>query len=94
MGDEVLLCKECKHGFQPWESKLFLVPKEHSLRCKLNYKNNKEEINPVVGTKKIPAKYELCSISRMRSEPCGPDGKMWQPLKKQGLFKLIKKESY
>jgi len=34
-----------------------------------------------------------CDEMRMSGEKCGPEGLLWMPNDKKGLFKLIKKES-
>jgi hypothetical protein len=36
---------------------------------------------------------EDCDEMRMNGAQCGPDGRLWMPKSKKGLFKLIKKES-
>jgi hypothetical protein len=81
-----LLCKDCKHGFQLWYDRLFMTAKRHSLRCKMNYKSSESDENLVVGPKIISAHYQLCSISRFRSGPCGPEGKLWHPKNEKKMF--------
>jgi len=81
-----LLCKDCKHGFQSWSDRLLMNSKKYTLRCKLNYRHAKSENDPVVGAKIIPAEYQLCNVTRFRSEPCGPEGKLWHPKNEKKMF--------
>lgn len=81
-----LLCKDCKHSFQLWYDRVFMNAKRHTLRCRLNYKTSESDNDVVMGPKIKPAKYELCSISRFNSEPCGPQGKLWHPKNEKKMF--------
>jgi len=94
---ETLLCTECKYSFRNWSD--FIIPKRYALKCRLAFREEKVEIDPVIGRKVTPAYYEGCNLARMDhlgkhndQEGCGKDGKFWQPKHKSGLFKLIKKE--
>jgi hypothetical protein len=48
----------------------------------------------VLGTKKVPAKYESCGVARIgnlkREDRCGEAGIWWEPKNKRDLFKYIK----
>lgn len=98
MSDEVLLCKDCKHSFRKWGD--WFVPEKYSLKCRLAYREEKVEVDPVIGKQITPAHYENCNTSRLDylskhndEEGCGKQGRFWQPKHKKDLFKLIKKES-
>jgi hypothetical protein len=78
-----------------------MTPKRFALKCRLAYREEQVEIDPVIGKKVIPAHYESCGIARMdylskhnNQEGCGKEGRFWQPKHKSGLFKLIKKETF
>lgn len=81
-----LLCKDCKHGFQLWYDRLIMATKKHNLKCKMNYKPLKSDEDLVVGPTIIPAHYQLCSITRLRSELCGPEGTLWHPKNEKKMF--------
>lgn len=89
-----LLCKECKHSFRSLKNILILGTSEYAYTCRLSHKAAHTVMNPVVGPIKVEEKYDSCGISRLKGQPCGQEGKQWEPKHKQGLFKLIKKEVY
>ena len=89
-----LLCKECRHSFRSFKNMMILGASEYAYTCRLSHKPAHTVNNPVIGVVKVAETYDSCGISRLKSQPCGPDGKLWEPKFKQGLFKLIKKEVY
>jgi hypothetical protein len=86
MKNTQLLCKDCKHSFQLWYDRLLMNNKRYTLKCKLNYKETELDEDVVMGPKKIPAKYESCTITRMNSGPCKPEGKFWHPKDEKKMF--------
>jgi hypothetical protein len=52
------------------------------------------EPDPVVGFKKVPAKYDSCGVARIghpdRDDRCGESGKWWEAGDKKFLFLEIK----
>lgn len=95
-----LLCKDCKHSFRTITNILAHGFKsEYAYQCRKSYKETHNESNPVIGSKKVLAKYDSCGVVRIGSrvygdERCGEEGKWWEPKEKKHLFLLIKKESY
>ena len=60
-----------------------------SYKCKLSYKENVIEYDPVIGPKKVEAHYESCGVYRIRESDCGPNGNHWTPKHKKDLFLAI-----
>lgn len=89
-----LLCKECRHSFRTIKGWMVFGKSEYAYTCRKSYQPARTIINPVVGPIKVAEKYDTCSISRLKGQPCGQEGAEWEPKYKQGLFKLIKKEVY
>jgi hypothetical protein len=93
-----LLCKDCKHSFRTFSNWLAHGSASFAYSCRKSYKPEHTEVDPVIGNKKIPAKYESCGVSRIgradRDDRCGEVGKWWEPKQKKHLFLLIKKEVY
>jgi hypothetical protein len=94
-----LLCKDCKHSFRPIANILTHGFKsEYAYMCRKSFKGDHVEPNPVVGSKKVKAKYDSCGVARIgstsRSDRCGEAGSWWEPKHKKHLFLLIKKEAY
>jgi len=93
-----LLCKDCKHSFIKFVDWLAHGRSPYAYSCKKSYKAEHTIDDPVVGTKKVLAKYESCGVARIgrpdRDDRCGEAGKWWEPKNKKHLFLLIKKEAY
>ena len=95
-----LLCKDCKHSFRTIANILTHgLNSEYAYQCRKTFKETHVEANPVVGSKKVLARYDSCGVARIGSsvygnERCGEEGKWWEPKKKKHLFLLIKKEAY
>jgi hypothetical protein len=93
-----LLCKDCKHSFRTIGNVLAHgFRSEYAYQCRKSYKETHIEPNPVVGSKKVQAKYDSCGIARIGKESdtrCGEKGSWWEPKHKRHLFLLIKKEAY
>ena len=91
MSDKIVLCKDCKHSFRKWTDFLgFYAP----LRCRKFYFPERIEIDPVIGPEKKKAHYKTCSSERMFSglnEPCGKEGKLWEPKDKKNFFVYLKR---
>lgn len=92
-----LLCKDCKHSFRTINSWLTLGSSHYAYSCRKNHVPAHQVSDPVIGMKKIPEKYEGCSISRMsrltkdiNENHCGPEGKLWEPKHKKFLFLAVK----
>lgn len=89
-----LLCKNCKHSFVPIEQRLmsiFAFGKigRFDYRCRLAFKGDESEFNPVTGPVKVKRHYETCSSARMASGICGREGKLWEPKRKKDLFLVL-----
>jgi hypothetical protein len=91
-----LLCKDCKHSFRTIGNILTHgFNSEYAYQCRKTFKETHIEPNPVVGSKKVLAKYDSCGVARIGiNDRCGEEGKWWEPKKKKHLFLLIKKEAY
>jgi hypothetical protein len=95
-----LLCKDCKHSFRTLSGIITHgFNSEYTFHCRKSFKPKHSEPNPVVGAKKVQAKYDSCGVARIGSDPsrddrCGEIGKWWEPKHKRHLFLLIKKEAY
>ena len=87
---EQVLCKDCRHSFTPWIN-WFLVPAQYRRSCRKSYQPAREEFNPVVGTIRVPAKYEGCSTFRISSKDCGPDAQHWEPKDPKKFFVYLKR---
>lgn len=87
---EQVLCKDCRHSFIPWIN-WFLVPAHYRRNCRKSYQPAHEESSPVIGTVKVPAKYEGCTTFRIRSADCGPEGKYWEPKDPKKFFVYLKR---
>jgi len=87
-----LLCKDCKHSFRTFSTILVHGFKsEYAYQCKKSFKETHVEPNPVVGSKKVEAKYESCGVTRIGgSDRCGESGKWWEPKNKKFIFLQIK----
>ncbi len=89
-----LLCKNCKHAFVPLEQRLMSVFAFGKLgrfdyRCRLAFKEDESEFNPVTGAVKVKRHYETCASTRMLSGICGKEGKLWAPKNKKDLFLVL-----
>lgn len=89
MGDEIVLCKDCKHRFVPIAN--WILPAEYRGLCRKSYTPAHQEFNVVTGMKKVPAKYEGCSTFRIKSTDCGPQAKFWEPKDPKKFFTLLKR---
>jgi hypothetical protein len=93
MTDKVL-CKDCKHSFRKFSDWLWHGESSFAYSCRKSFRPTHDEPDLVLGSKKVPAKYESCGIARI-SNPnldyrCGEEGKFWQPKNKKDLFKFIR----
>lgn len=93
---DILLCVDCKHSRRAWHDVLLFNDKRHSLLCKKAHRPAETTTDLVVGPKKTAGYYQRCCEARgsWADAVCGADAKLWAPKSKQGLFQLIKKESY
>ena len=91
MGDNVVLCKDCKHHFRAWYDILFSSSKRHSMRCWKSFKEAEMDDDVVVGPKPKPEHYETCGIARLNSGTCGRDGKLWEPKDPKKFFVYLKR---
>lgn len=87
---EQVLCKDCKHSFTPWIN-WFFVPAHYRSNCRKSLKPAHEEYNPVVGTIRVPEKYEGCSTFRISSKDCGPEAQYWEPRDPKKFFVYLKR---
>lgn len=93
---EQVLCKDCKHSFRTISNILTHgLTSEYSYQCRKSFKETHVEPNPVVGAKKVQAKYDSCGVARIGSKGrdhgrCGEEGLWWEPKNKKDLFKYIK----
>ena len=88
---ETVLCKDCKHAINRW----WQLNGEYNYHCRKSFKPTNIQPNPVVGSKRVPAKYESCAMTRIGSlgrdhGRCGEAGLWWEPKDKRDLFKYIK----
>lgn len=87
---EVLACKDCIHANRDVISKVFFYYGKAAFECKLAARERKYT-NFVNGKTKIKKKKQLCENERENGK-CGPNGKNWQPKKKEHIFKLLRRE--
>ena len=91
---EQVLCKDCKHSFRKFTDWLQFGSASFAYSCRKSYKPEHMEPDPVLGSRKVPAKYDSCGVARIgnpsRDDRCGELGKFWEPKHKTGLFTLIK----
>lgn len=82
------LCKDCKHCFITLRNQLFYAFHDSEFRysCRRSYEEARINFNPVTGSKIVKNKYELCTLSRLNPNKCGPDAKYWAPKNKKDLF--------
>jgi hypothetical protein len=88
---DTVLCKDCKHSFTPWHA--WLQPSKYALHCRKTLVATHTNIDPVIGEVEVKSHYQTCQTNRLRSfkdETCGPDGRNWEPKRRQDLFKYIK----
>jgi hypothetical protein len=97
-----LLCKNCKHSFVPmgmWPfflisylEKLFIDTgnEQYYYNCKKTFTEKKSDYNPVTGSYLKKSESKMCSTARGEYAECGPEGKLYIPRKKTGLFLAIK----
>lgn len=91
-----LLCKDCKHSFRTIASIITHgFNSEYAYQCRKSFKETHMEPNPVIGSKKVEAKYESCGVARIgssvyRSDRCGESGQWWEPKNKKFIFLQIK----
>jgi hypothetical protein len=93
--NETVLCKDCSHSFRKFKDWFILGSNEYAYTCRKSFKPEHFEPSPVVGAKKIEAKYESCAVARVgrpdRDDRCGETGKWWTPKDKKDLFTYIKR---
>jgi hypothetical protein len=91
---DVVLCKDCKHSFRKVSDWLAHGSASFAYSCRKSFKPAHDEPDLVLGSKKVPAKYESCGVARIgrpdRTDRCGESGKFWEPKNKRDLFKYIK----
>lgn len=92
---ETVLCKDCNHSFRTFGSiSLHGWSSPYAYFCRKSFKDKHTEMDPVVGSKKVEARYDSCGVARIgrvdRDDRCGEAGKFWEPKNKKDLFKLIK----
>jgi hypothetical protein len=62
--------------------------------CRKSFTPEHMELDPVVGSKKVPAKYDSCGVARIgrpdRDDRCGESAKWWEARDKKFLFLEIK----
>lgn len=58
--------------------------------CAKSFQDAKTVFDPVVGDIPVPARYESCGMSRIKSDICGAEGKKWEPKSKKQFFIAIK----
>ncbi len=89
-----LLCKDCKHSFRTLANWLAHGSASFAYSCRKSYKPEHIEVDPVIGDRKVPAKYESCGIARIgrpdRDDRCGESGKWWEPKSKKFFFLDVK----
>lgn len=91
------LCKDCIHSristFGKYGSYFFewSPPKGHWYKCAKTVSQEKKEIDPVTGPKKIKSTMQYCDIERKHGE-CGMNARYWAPKKKKDLFKMLTKD--
>lgn len=90
MSEEVVLCKDCRHSFRLIKEILFgYAP----LRCRKVFHPAGIKMDPVTGPKKTKAFYEDCSVQRSWAgdNPCGKEGKLWEPKEKKNFFVYLRR---
>ena len=89
-----LLCKDCKHSFRTFSNWLAHGSNSYAYSCRKSFIPEHMESDPVMGSKKVPAKYDSCGVARIgnpaREDRCGETGQWWEPKNKRDLFKYIK----
>jgi len=92
--DDVVICKDCKHSFRTFSNWMAHGSASFAYSCRKSFKPAHAEIDPVVGSKQVAAKYESCGVARIghpdRTDRCGELGIWWEPKNKRDLFKFIK----
>ena len=92
--NEPVLCKDCKHSFRKFADWMTHGSSSYAYSCRKSFKAEHIEPDLVLGSKKVPAKYESCGVARIgrpdRNDRCGEAGKFWEPKNKRDLFKYIK----
>ena len=93
MDETEYLCKDCKHSFVHWATRLVWLGFVPSIyyNCRKAFTPKKTEFDPVFGTKKVSGTYDSCRFARRNTGPCS-NAKMWTPKHKKDLFKALKKE--
>ena len=89
-------CKDCKHSFTSLGDKIFSLGflQSHHYKCIKSFVPAHDEMDPVVGKKRVPKEYKSCAVSRINRDICGPDAKNWSPKHKKDLFKMLTKEHH
>ena len=94
MMSDVVLCKDCKHSFRKVSDWLAHGSASFAYSCRKSFKPAHDEPDLVLGSKKVPDKYESCGVARIgnpsRTDRCGEQGIFWEPKNKRDLFKFIK----
>ncbi len=87
-----LLCKDCKHSFRTISNIIAHgFNSEYAYQCRKTFKETHTESNPVIGSKKVLARYDSCGIARINSnDRCGESGKWWEPKSKKFFFLDVK----
>jgi hypothetical protein len=92
---EQVLCKDCKHSFRKITDWLAHGSASYAYSCRKSYKPAHTESDLILGSKKVPAKYDSCGVARIGTtgrdhNRCGEAGLWWEPKNKRDLFKFIK----
>ena len=93
------LCKECIHSriskFAIVGSYIFewRAPEGHWYKCSKTFKKEEIIYDPVVGDTKVKNKMMFCENARLPGSICGPGAKLWSPKHKNGLLKLLTKDT-
>jgi hypothetical protein len=91
---EQVFCKDCKHSFRTFSNWMAHGSSSFAYSCRKAFKPEHTELDPVLGSKKIAAKYESCGVARIgnpkRDDRCGEAGRFWEPKDKKNLFKYMK----
>jgi hypothetical protein len=61
-----------------------------SYYCRLAVEEQHREFSPVTGPKVVAKTNKSCYAARLNTGMCGPDGKMWEPNRKELMFEYIR----
>jgi hypothetical protein len=94
MSDTPLTCVSCQYvNNRHWNTTIAKIIKYPTgWECHHPSSFSGGRVDRVTG-QVFKGRVEDCDEMRMNGAQCGPDGRLWMPNDKKGLFKLIKKES-